>query len=39
MMEGVQANLASGIQREVMFGRNEIGLQNFHRVCDAALVD
>lgn len=39
MMEGVQANLASGMQREVMFGRNEIGLQNFHRVCDAALVN
>lgn len=39
MMEGVQANLAAGVQREVMFGRNEIGLQNFHRIRDAALAD
>ena len=39
VMEGVQANLAAGIQREIVFGRNEIGLQNFHRVRDAALVD
>ena len=30
VMEGVQANLAAGIQREIVFGRNEIGLQNFH---------
>ena len=37
MMETVQSNLAAGLQREVMFGRNEIGLQNFHRVRDAAL--
>ena len=36
-MEGVQANLAAGIQREIVFGRNEIGLQNFHRMRDAAL--
>lgn len=37
VMEGVQANLAAGIQREIVFGRNEIGLQNFHRTRDAAL--
>jgi len=37
VMEGVQANLAAGIQREIVFGRNEIGLQNFHRMRDAAL--
>ena len=36
-MEGVQANLAAGIQRHLVFGRNEIGLQNFHRMRDAAL--
>ena len=39
MMESVQSNLAAGLQREVMFGRNEIGLQNFHRVRDAALIE
>ncbi len=39
MMESVQANLAAGLQREVMFGRNEIGLQNFHRVRDAAIIE
>ncbi len=39
MMESVQANLAANVQREVMFGRNEIGLQNFHRTRDAALVE
>ena len=37
VMEGVQANLAAGIQREIVFGRNEIGLQNFHQERDAAL--
>ena len=37
LMEGVQANLAAGVQREIVFGRNEIGLQNFHRMRDAAL--
>ena len=37
VMEGVQANLAAGIQREIVFGRNEIGLQNFHQMRDAAL--
>ena len=37
VMEGVQANLAAGIQREIVFGRNEIGLQNFHHMRDAAL--
>ena len=37
VMEGVQANLAAGIQREIVFGRNEIGLQNFHQVRDAAM--
>ena len=37
VMEGVQANLAAGIQREITFGRNEIGLQNFHHMRDAAL--
>jgi len=37
VMEGVQANLAAGVQREVVFGRNEIGLHNFHEVRDAAL--
>ena len=37
VMEGVQANLAAGIQREIVFGRNEIGLQNFHTMRDAAL--
>ncbi len=37
VMEGVQANLAAGIQREIVFGRNEIGLQNFHQIRDAAL--
>lgn len=36
VMEGVQANLAAGLQREIVFGRNEIGLQNFHEVRDAA---
>ena len=39
MMESVQSNLATGLQREVMFGRNEIGLQNFHRVRDAVLAE
>ena len=39
MMESVQSNLATGLQREVMFGRNEIGLQNFHQVRDAALAE
>ena len=37
VMEGVQANLAAGVQREIVFGRNEIGLQNFHQVRDAAM--
>ena len=37
VMEGVQANLAAGVQREIVFGRNEIGLQNFHQMRDAAL--
>ena len=37
VMEGVQANLAAGIQREIVFGRNEIGLQNFHQMRDAAM--
>ena len=37
VMEGVQANLAAGVQREIVFGRNEIGLQNFHQIRDAAL--
>ncbi|MDE0390513.1 MAG: aromatic ring-hydroxylating dioxygenase subunit alpha [Rhodospirillales bacterium] len=37
VMEGVQANLAAGVQREIVFGRNEIGLQNFHRMRDAAM--
>ena len=37
VMEGVQANLAAGIQREIVFGRNEIGLHNFHQERDAAL--
>lgn len=37
VMEGVQANLAAGLQREIVFGRNEIGLQNFHAERDAAL--
>ncbi len=37
VMEGVQANLAAGIQHEIVFGRNEIGLHNFHQERDAAL--
>ena len=37
VMEGVQANLAAGVQRDIVFGRNEIGLQNFHLMRDAAL--
>ena len=37
VMEGVQANLAAGVQREIVFGRNEIGLQNFHQERDTAL--
>ena len=37
VMEGVQVNLAAGVQREIVFGRNEIGLQNFHQVRDAAM--
>ena len=37
VMEGVQANLAAGVQREIVFGRNEIGLQNFHQVRDDAM--
>ncbi len=39
MMESVQANLAAEVQRQILFGRNEIGLQNFHRVRDAALAE
>ena len=37
VMEGVQSNLAASIQREIVFGRNEIGLHNFHQERDAAL--
>ncbi len=38
-VEGVQTNLAAGVLRQIVFGRNEIGLQNFHEMRDAALAD
>lgn len=37
LMESVQANLATGGRREIVFGRNGTGLQQCHRMRDAAL--
>ena len=37
LMEGVQAGLSARIRTDIVFGRNEIGLQNFHSTLDAAL--
>lgn len=38
-MEAIQANLQSGAIDELVFGRNEIALQNFHRDLDDAVAE
>lgn len=38
-MEQIQANIESGLVSELPFGRNEIGLQNFHRDVNATLAE
>ncbi|MFT7646241.1 MAG: phenylpropionate dioxygenase-like ring-hydroxylating dioxygenase large terminal subunit [Candidatus Poriferisodalaceae bacterium] len=34
---GIQANVASGVQREAIFGRNEPALQHFHKSVEASI--
>ncbi|MEO2104813.1 MAG: SRPBCC family protein, partial [Actinomycetota bacterium] len=35
--EAIQRNIASGLMHEMVFGRNEPALQNFHASIDAVL--
>ncbi|MGA7054080.1 MAG: SRPBCC family protein [Mycobacterium sp.] len=39
LVEALQANLTSGVREDLLFGRNEPGLQHRHSVWDAAIAE